>query len=509
MGLLLTLFFFLLCVVCMGQVAVRPPADTTAAPKRPVQVDLLSNYYTQDGDRSAVNGGRGPQKLDYFSQGVLMRIPSKDSSRFMVNAGVDHYTSASLLQIDKYPTAASTGTSQVSGDETRTHVELGYEVGRVGRNVSHGVVGGYSTEYDVNAVKLGYTFSRQVSKDLRWTTGLNATRDRWLLIYPREFRQPVLTGTDHTTGASPNYAATPDGTEVGAWSAGRSGGGSGSGSGGSSGSGSSGGSGGGSGEGTGSGGTGGTGGNTSGGTGSYGHTDPTTGLVVLPGSEEVDRSQFRKAYRQTVNWRSTMDITLDERTTMGAILDVTRQWGLLSTPFHRVYFNDGVADEQYKEVRVERLPSQRLRVALGVEVRRYLNYRFIVRGGVRGYVDDWGMSVYAAHVDLPIRLTPALRLVPGYRFSWQSGTRYFVGYSVAMPNSLEYYTSDRDLAWATMHKPSLELRWSPLQRVLNVRSNDRTRTVFSIDAIGLRWSAYDRSDGLTATSITLGIETRF
>ena len=174
MGILLTVLFLLLCGICLG--ILNQVIDRF--------FDLLSNYYTQDGQRSAVNGGRGSQRLDYFSQGVIMRLPVGDSSMISLNGGVDHYTSASLLQIDKYPTAASTGTSNVSGDETRTHVELGYELGRIGKNMAHGIVGGYSTEYDVNAVKLGYDFSRQVNKNLRWSTGITATRDRWLLIYP-------------------------------------------------------------------------------------------------------------------------------------------------------------------------------------------------------------------------------------------------------------------------------------------------------------------------------------
>lgn len=507
MGIFLTLFFLLICAACMGQVAAQPPPDTTAVPKRPVRVDLLSSYYTQDGDGSAVNGGRGSQALDYFSQGVLMRIPAKDSTQFTLNAGVDHYTSASLLQIDKYPTAASTGTSNVSGDETRGHVELGYEVGRIGKGVAHGIVGGYSTEYDVNAAKLGYSFSRQVHKDLRWSTGLTGTRDRWLLIYPGEFRQAIITGNgEYWTGASPYYSGMgPVGRTDVLNGLDRSSGG----SGGSSGSGSSGGSGGSGGSGTGgsSGGNGSS--NSSGSSGSHTGVPTVTGNTVLPGSEQVDKSQYRRAHRNTLNWRTSLDMAINERTTLSAIADITHQWGLLSTPFHRVYFNDGITDEQYKEVRVEHLPDKRTRAAVGVNVRRHLNYRLIARGGLRLYADNWGMTAYSAHVDLPIRITPALRVVPGYRFSWQSGVKHFVGYAVAAPNSREYYTSDRDLARFTMHKPSVEVRWSPLQRVLNIPSTDRTRTVFSIDAISVRWSAYDRSDGLTATSITLGIETQF
>ncbi len=508
MGLLLTLLFILLCGVCLGQVSTQTP-DSTAA-KRPVKVDLLSNYYTQDGNRSAVNGGRGPQALDYFSQGVVMRIPLKDSSYFSLNGGVDHYTAASLLQIDKYPTAASTGTSNVSGDETRTHVELGYEIGRVGRGLSHGIIGGYSTEYDVNAVKLGYNFSQQVTKDLRWSTGITGTRDRWLLIYPGEFREAILTQNgEYWTGASPYYQgvggnATANNTErsgSGSGSSGSSGSSAGSGSSGTSTSG-----GGSNGETTSSS----SGGSTAGSyTGSGYTTNPITGTTPLPGSDQVNKADYKKAHRQTLNWHISLDKTLSKTTTLSAIGDVTYQWGLLSTPFHRVYFDDGVIDEQYKEVRVEHLPGTRARFALGVQARHYINYRLIVRGGVRVYSDTWGMLSHAVHVDLPIRITPALRLVPGYRFSWQSGSRYFVGYSVAAPGSREYYTSDRDLAWFTMHKPSMELRWSPLQRVLNIRSHDRTRTVFSIDALSLRWSAYDRSDGLTATSITFGISSQF
>lgn len=66
------------------------------------QVNILYNYYEQDGNNGAVTGGLGTEKLDNSAPQITISIPVNKVSTFGASIGLDHYTSASTANIDKY-----------------------------------------------------------------------------------------------------------------------------------------------------------------------------------------------------------------------------------------------------------------------------------------------------------------------------------------------------------------------------------------------------------------------
>lgn len=175
--------------------------STVALPKekRPVKLSLLSNYYDQDGDRGATNGGIGSQQLYSYTQEGSIYIPIKEKSALKLNGGVDYYTAASYLEIDKYKTAASSGKSGVSVDETRKYGGIGFDIADKKKTTIISPSVGFSTEYDVNSYNAGLGYAKlNTENGSAITVKGTAIIDRWMLIYPGEYR----TGVDAQTGAS-------------------------------------------------------------------------------------------------------------------------------------------------------------------------------------------------------------------------------------------------------------------------------------------------------------------
>src|SRR5918993_3916882 len=90
------------------------------------EVNLVSGYYTQDGNHSAVTGGIGTEKLTDYSNTIdlkLVKVGTKDKEHVLnLQLGIDHYTSASSDNIDP-----ATITSASYAD-TRTYPSVAYTV---------------------------------------------------------------------------------------------------------------------------------------------------------------------------------------------------------------------------------------------------------------------------------------------------------------------------------------------------------------------------------------------
>ncbi len=129
-------------------------------------------------------------------------------------------------------------------------------------------------------------------------------------------------------------------------------------------------------------------------------------------------------------------------------LDVVRQEGLLSTPFQRVYFadiEDAFIEGFHLADDIERLPDNRLKVALGGRLNWFVNETISLRTYYRYYFDDWGISSHTASLEIPIKLTDAFTLYPSYRFYNQTAADYFAPYETHL-STQSFYTSDFDLS---------------------------------------------------------------
>lgn len=179
--------------------------------------------------------------------------------------------------------------------------------------------------------------------------------------------------------------------------------------------------------------------------------------------------------------------------------DLVLQRGLLSTPFQRVYFadvNDFFIDDFQLADDVERLPESRFKLPIGARLNYFLSDVLVLRTYYRFYTDDWGVTAHTASLEAPIKLSDSFTLYPTYRFYSQTAADYFYPKENAF-STFDFYTSDFDLSKYNAHQYGMGVRYKDIF----------TRTklfTFGLKAVDLRFSAYDRSNGLNAFIMTLG-----
>jgi len=497
MGIIITILLMLSVVLfSFGQTAKAQTAS--AEEKRPTTISLLTNYYEQDGEHGAVNGGIGSQELESLTQEAHIYIPRQELSGIKVNLGIDHFTSESLRFIDKYKTSASAAQGNVSGDETRYYTSFGYDFGNKKKKTVTSLGVGYSQEYDVKSYSANFGWLKEIPKtNLQYQMGLSFVADRWLLIYPGEFRTQIMAAE-----------------EEGGYSGGNSGGNSG---GGTSGGGNSGG-------GTSSGSSGKKPGSyygdqilLSGSTGASvydstynqvpaGYASP---IPVDGKTATKDGKTYPLDWRYSVNLANKLSYVINQKMNGAIGLDLTYQSGLLSTPFYRVYFNDGVVDELDKEVRIEKLPRQRWRAALYGRYNYHFHTNLVLRTMARLYTDNWGISGITASIELPVKLNSAVSLVPFYRIAAQQGSKYFAPYAEHLFSPGNCYTSDYDLSSFSSHKVGGAIRLSPFRPIAGIKDEENTGYVLSLASASFRYAYYTRSDGFAANSFSLELNFNF
>ena len=75
---ILSLLFLVLTGALFAQVDATP-TDTTAKKNGPIEIDILSSYYSQDGIHSPVTGGRGTESLSDLTSGTINRSGTAES----------------------------------------------------------------------------------------------------------------------------------------------------------------------------------------------------------------------------------------------------------------------------------------------------------------------------------------------------------------------------------------------------------------------------------------------
>lgn len=194
------------------------------------------------------------------------------------------------------------------------------------------------------------------------------------------------------------------------------------------------------------------------------------------------------------------------------IYSFTYQSGLLSTPFHRVYFDTTgtnvliiEGNEVFGNVKrnptvgkdIERLPNSRTKHAIGLRNSNYISNWLILRTFYRFYFDNFGMTAHTASIEMPIKPNRFLSVYPFYRFHTQTAIDYFYPFLKA-DRTAQYYTSDYDLSGLTSHKYGLGLKISPAFGLYTVRGKPFANRTSSFKSIDLRMARYQRSDHLSA-----------
>ncbi len=210
-------------------------------------------------------------------------------------------------------------------------------------------------------------------------------------------------------------------------------------------------------------------------------------------------SEFDSENRNSYSLSLSFSQILSQKLQGALFMDVVSQNGLLSTPFQRVYFSDFedfyIDDFQLAD-NVEQLPDSRFKIPVGGRLNYYLNDLVVLRSYYRFYWDDWGISSHTASLEAPFKLTDRFTLYPTYRYYTQTAADYFYPKEQAL-STFDFYTSDYDLSNYDAHQYGIGVQYKDIftsARVLN----------FGLKTINLRFSQYDRSDGLNAFIVTLG-----
>ena len=360
------------------------------------EVNLISSYYQQDGNNSAVTGGIGSEHLTDFAQSIelVLKTTNRRNREHTIafDLNIDHYTSASSDQIDPLTV------SSASRSDTHFYPSVSWNVHNPDQRTTKGISLSYSTEYDYKSYGLNLNFAK-ASADNNREISLKAGAffDTWKVILPAELR--------------------PEGY----------------------------------------------------GSGAHGDRDP------------VDYKP-----RNSYNIGLSISQVINKRLQAFVTIEPAFQQGLLSTPFHRMYFQDGSET-------VERLPGNRLKLPIGFRLHYFMGDKIIIRAFYRYYIDDWGMQAHTVNLETPIKLTSFVSVSPFYRFSHQTAVRYFAAYGQHRSTD-QYYTSDYDISGFNSQFVGTGIRLAPPGGLLGIGP---------WQSVELRYGHYVRSTGMVANSLTL------
>ncbi len=373
--------------------------------KNLVEIDILGNYYEQDGNFGAPQGGLGTEQLDNLGGIVVVRVPLDSNTAIAATAGVDYYSSASTDRIDYQLSTASASDLRKYGNISVTQRDLGG-----GR--TYGARVGISKEYDYFSLNGGLSFAQEWARGQHQISlGLQAFADEWLIILPDELRRP------------------------------------------------------------------------------------STRPAPLDGSE-----------RQSYNFSAAYAGILSPRMQMAITAEVTAMRGLLSTPFHRIYF-EGVDEaaflagnrRDFPADDIERLPNTRYKFPLSLRLNYKVNDVLTLRTFGRYYTDSWEVSGTSFELEAAYQMGDAWTVLPYARYYVQQASEYYAGFGEHLATE-RFYTSDVDLADFTTTKLGLGFRYAPIFGLARTRLWQRG---IEWRQVSFRGAYYTRSLDFSAYSLTV------
>ncbi len=444
------------------------------------EIEILMSYYRQNGDNSAVGGGIGDESLDDVTPTIVVTLPLNDDDVLTIDAGLSAYTSASSSNINPFNSSGASGRGDdddddddddfrpgLSGPATGTpwlassgasqsdvlaSVSIDYSHSSDDRNWILGVHGAVSKEYDYHSLGFGGSVARLFAEK-------NTELSLKTQVYLDAWKPIYPTELHEYSQYGSNFLNS---------------------------------------------------GYFEGMTVLNEQGNPTT--AYLPDRFSEWDSKKRNSYSASLGFSQIVS----QRLQASFFVDLIYQEGLLSTPYHRIYFadrpnyyigtasdipvytsreNTGVfrlADE------VERLPDTRLKIPFGARINYYLSETFKLRTYYRYYTDDWGITAHTGSVELPISLSPSFTVTPTYRYYEQTAATYFAPFETHVSTE-QFYTSDYDLSDFQSNQWGIGLSYT------NIFSQPKFLRL-ALKNVSLRFGHYDRSDGLKANIVSFGVK---
>jgi hypothetical protein len=377
--------------------------DTTYKPRKLTfdEANLVSSYYTQNGNHSAIQGGIGNEHVTDLANGIDVKFVGWDAKQrknsLTAGMGIDHHTAASQAFISK------TGASQRT-DGLRLYPSLDWtrENEQKGSSIGAGVY--YSNEFNYQSLGFNAGFTKKTKTNGEFALKASAYLDQVKLILPSEFEP------------------------AGAYQSGRNG--------------------------------------------------------------DERHPNYGSSGRQTYTASLSFSQVINTRLQGSLLLDLVDQQGYLGLPFHRVYFTNGVDS-------IEKLPSHRFKVPIGLRLNYFLGDALILRGYYRYYTDSWGVHAHTASLETVVKVTPFFSVTPFYRYYTQTAAHYFAPYGEHASTD-PYYTSNYALAGFQSHFFGAGLRLAPPKGLFD--SHWKTLEV--------RYGHYTQSTDLVSDVISLNIQFR-
>lgn len=190
--------------------------------------------------------------------------------------------------------------------------------------------------------------------------------------------------------------------------------------------------------------------------------------------------------RNSYNLKLGFSQIINKRNIAGVYPEISYQRGLLATPFHRVYFNDG-------SLQVERFPDQRWKGALAIKLNSFIGGRVILKNTLNPYTDSFGILAMAVEHETAMKVNPAFTLLANVRWYKQRASRYFKPYQEHSPSET-YFTSDYDLSAFYSYNVGVGAKYNP------VGSPEKR---WSSRGMLFRYNYMHRSNGLDAHIISI------
>ena len=377
--------------------------DSTAFKPRKLKLDevnLVSSYYTQNGDHSSIRGGIGSEKVTDLANGLELKWVGWDAKQrkntLTAGIGVDHHTAASQAYISK------TGASRRT-DGLRLYPSLDWtrENERKGTSFSLGAY--YSNEFNYQSIGLSAGATKKTKTNGEFGLKLSGYFDQVKLIFPSEFEPAGPYGSGGRDREHPDYGSSP---------------------------------------------------------------------------------------RQTYTASFSFTQVINTRLQAAFLLDLVEQHGYLGLPFHRVFFTDGTDS-------VEKLPSNRFKLPIGLRLNYFLGDRVILRGYYRYYTDNWGIHAHTASLEVPVKLTPFFSITPFYRFYTQTAAKYFAQYEQHLQSDT-YYSSNYALSKFSSNFFGAGFRLAPPKGVLGTH----------LSTMEIRYGHYTQTTDLVSNIISLNLQFR-
>ncbi|MFI0490319.1 DUF3570 domain-containing protein [Flavobacterium sp.] len=475
----ITLLFLITSVFSFSQVK-----DSTGVFKKRVlensEIDFLSSYYNQDGNHAAVSGGLGTEKLSDFASNIIVAVPLNDDDVLTFDVGLSAYTSASSSNVNPFKGGSSsyTTSSGASGHQTTTTTTVpgtppygtpwqassgaskGGTLAAINANYAHSSDDrnfiwnadmSLSSEFNYSSFGIGGGVTKLFNnKNTEISVKSNLYLDNWKIIYPTELKEYNLYGNDFQLYSYFSGVSILD-------------------------------------------------------------KNGNTTTAYLPSTFKPWTSTSRNSYSGSLS----LSQILTKKSQISIFMDILQQQGQLSTPYQRVYFADtqhyfiGIA--QYIPVYqtsanagvyqladdIERMPSSRLKVPIGLRWSYYISEKITLRTYYRYYWDDWGVKGHTANIELPVKISERFTVYPMYRYYIQTAAKYFAPFEKHLSTE-QYYTSDYDLSAFNAKQYGFGVNYT------DIFANGKFLGL-GIKNVDFRFNHYVRSDGLSANIGTIGI----